>query len=53
MRRVAVGSLVMMLALVGCEDEFIFGVDAPAAPVDVEASYYAGVVTVTWGLAAA
>ena len=53
MRRVAVGSLVMMLALVGCDDDFIFGVDAPAAPIDVEASYYAGVVTVSWGLAPA
>ena len=53
MRRVAVGSLVMMLALVGCDDDFIFGVDAPAAPRDVEASYYAGVVTVSWGLAPA
>ena len=49
MRRVAVGSL-MMLALVGCDDDFIVGVDAPAAPRDVEASYYAGVVTVTWRL---
>lgn len=53
MRRVAVGSLVMMLALLGCDDDFIFGVDAPAAPRDLEASYYAGVVTVSWGLAPA
>ena len=53
MRRAAVGSLVMMLALVGCDDEFIFGVDAPAAPLNLEASYYAGAVTVSWGLAPA
>ena len=53
MRRVAVRYLVMVLALVGCDDDFIVGVDAPAAPNDVEASYYAGVVTVSWGLAPA
>lgn len=53
MRRVAVGSLVMMLALAGCDDDLIIGVDVPAAPLDVEASYYAGVVTVSWGLASA
>jgi hypothetical protein len=53
MRRVAVGSLVLMLALAGCDDDFIVGVDVPAAPSDVEASYYAGVVTVSWELAPA
>ena len=53
MRRVTVGPLVMVLALVGCDDDFIVGVDAPAAPRDVEVSYYAGVVTVSWGLAPA
>ncbi|MEE2899139.1 MAG: hypothetical protein VX815_11820 [Gemmatimonadota bacterium] len=51
MRRVAVGSLMMMVALAGCDDEYIFGFDEPAAPRDVAASYYAGVVTVTWELA--
>jgi len=53
MRRVAFGFLVMMLALAGCDDDFIIGVDVPAAPRDVEASYYAGVVTVSWELASA
>jgi len=52
MRRAAVASLVLMLGLVACQDDIIFvDVDVPAAPRALDASYYAGVVTVTWELA--
>ena len=54
MRRAAVGSLVLMLGLAACQDDLIFiDDDVPAAPRALEASYYAGAVTVTWELAPA
>lgn len=51
MRRLAVGVLALTLALAGCDDDVIFVGGVPAAPQDVAASYYGGVVTVTWALA--
>ncbi len=52
MRRVFVGALLMSWALAGCHsNDVIVGVNAPAAPQNVDASYYGGVVTVTWELA--
>jgi len=53
MRRALVGSLMMVLALAGCDDDWVVVGDAPAAPRDLAVSYYAGVVTVTWELAPA
>jgi hypothetical protein len=54
MRRAALRSVVGVLVagLVGCELEDNFGSsDTPAAPRGLEASYYAGSVTLTWELA--
>ena len=52
MSRVFVGALLMSWALAGCHsNDVIVGVNAPAAPQNVDASYYGGVVTVTWELA--
>lgn len=54
-RKVArVAVLALGLTLAGCEDEYFLapgGGDGPAAPRAVDASYYAGAVTVTWELA--
>lgn len=41
--------LLASLALVGCERELI-GIDDPDPPEAVEASYYAGAVTISWEL---
>ena len=51
MTRAVVGSLVTMVALAACDSDFIVGVDAPAAPQALSASYYGGVVTVSWEIA--
>ncbi len=52
MRRVVVGSLILMLSLTACrEDVFIVGSDVPSAPRALAVSYYAGSVQVTWELA--
>jgi len=54
MRRVVMGILMGALALGGCESESVLvPVEGPAAPRNVDAYYYAGVVTVTWELAPA
>ena len=50
MRRVAIGTLLMAVALTACDSDFIIGVDTPAAPEALAASYYGGVVTVSWEL---
>ncbi len=52
MRRKLFGTLLTALALVGCESsDILVPLDGPAAPQNVGASYYAGVVRVTWELA--
>jgi hypothetical protein len=53
MRHIAVGSLLTMVVLAACGDEVVFIEDdgEPAAPRALDASYYAGAVTVTWELA--
>jgi len=44
--------LVGVVALAGCQsDNILVPADSPAAPRNVDAYYYAGVVTVTWELA--
>jgi hypothetical protein len=48
MTRLVAVSVAAAFAL-GCEEDF-FGVDEPSAPRGVEASYYAGAVTVSWEL---
>ena len=54
MRRAAVGTLVLMLGLAACQEDLVFiDDDVPAAPRALDASYYAGAVTVTWELAPA
>jgi hypothetical protein len=50
MRRAVVGSLVAVLAMAGCEDRILVPLDAPAAPENLDAYYYAGAVHVTWEL---
>lgn len=51
MRRALLGTAVAVLALAGCDaDEILVPVDAPAAPVDLDAYYYAGAVRVSWRL---
>lgn len=51
MRRAVMGSLLMVLALAACEDDYFVLIDeGPAAPRDLVASYYGGVVTVGWEL---
>jgi hypothetical protein len=53
MRRVALGAVLVSLALASCNSSNgLVGVNGPAAPQNVNASYYGGVVTVTWDLAA-
>jgi hypothetical protein len=49
MTRRWLGSAAALLLLVGCETTL--DSDIPGAPRDVEASYYAGAVTVSWELA--
>lgn len=53
MRRVLMGTLLLGLALAGCEDDVIVVPvgGEPEAPRALEAFYYAGVVTVSWELA--
>lgn len=53
MRHISLGLALSMVALTACQDELIFVDDpgVPAAPRAVDASYYAGSVTVTWELA--
>ncbi len=52
MRRVVVGTLLLSWTLVGCQsNDILVGVNPPAPPQNVDASYYAGAVTVTWELA--
>jgi hypothetical protein len=54
MTRAVMGSLLMVLALTACQDDYFVVVDeGPAAPRDLVASYYGGVVTVSWELAPA
>ncbi len=53
MRRALMGSVMMVLALAGCDADWIVVDEAPAAPRELAVSYYAGVVTVTWELAPA
>ena len=51
MRRAVMGSLLMVLALAVCDDDYFVLVDeGPAAPRDLVVSYYGGVVTVGWEL---
>ena len=52
MRGLAAGILVGGLMLSGCDDDdyVVVPADEPAPPVAVQASYYAGVVTVSWEL---
>ncbi len=52
MRRSALSVVLAPLILAACNstDSFV-GVSGPAAPQNVDASYYGGVVTVTWDLA--
>ncbi|GMV05441.1 MAG: hypothetical protein AMXMBFR53_17190 [Gemmatimonadota bacterium] len=51
MRRALLGTAVAVLALAGCDtDEILVPVNAPAAPVDLDAYYYARAVRVSWGL---
>lgn len=52
MRRRSWGSLLIGLALVGCEEDYFVapGGDGPAAPRNLAVSYYAGAVTVSWEL---
>lgn len=51
MRRAVMGSLMAFLAMAGCENDILVPVEGPAAPVNVDAYYYAGAVYVTWELA--
>jgi len=52
MRRVVLGALLMSWALAGCSsNDVLVPVNTPAAPQNVDASYYDGVVTVSWDLA--
>jgi len=51
MRRALLGTLVAALALAGCEDDILVPLEGPAAPRNLDAYYYAGVVRVTWELA--
>jgi hypothetical protein len=54
MRRAVVGSVVLVLALMACNNDVIYvDDDVPAAPRALAATYYAGAVTVTWELAPA
>jgi hypothetical protein len=51
MRRAAVGTVLLMLALGGCNNnDLLVGVDGPAPPENLAAYYYAGSVHVTWDL---
>jgi len=50
MRRTAVGALVAVLAMAGCEDNVLVPLDGPAAPESLDAYYYAGAVYVSWEL---
>lgn len=51
MRRVLLGTMVAVLALAGCDsDDILVPLDGPAAPTDLDASYYAGAVRVSWTL---
>lgn len=53
MTRAAVGTVLLTLALVGCNgSDRIVGVGDPAPPENLEAYYYAGTVHVTWDLGA-
>ena len=52
MRRQVMGTALLTLILSTCQDDGVIVLDDnPAAPRAVAASYYAGVVTVTWELA--
>ena len=51
MRRAVMASLLMSAALVGCDNTVLVPVGDPAAPRNLDAYYYAGVVRVTWELA--
>lgn len=54
MRRAVMGALMASLALAACDsDTFVVPADQPAAPVALEASYWAGSVRVTWELGSA
>jgi len=51
MRRAAVGTVLLTLALGGCNNkDLLVGVDGPAPPENLAAYYYAGSVYVTWDL---
>lgn len=51
MRRVLLGAMMAVLAVAGCDsDDILVPLDGPAAPEDLDASYYAGAVRVTWTL---
>lgn len=51
MRRAVLGTLVAALAMAGCEDSILVPLEGPAAPRNLDAYYYAGVVYVSWELA--
>ncbi len=52
MRRMVLGAVVAPLVLAACHStDHLVGVNGPAAPQNVNASYYGGAVTVTWDLA--
>ncbi len=51
MRRAVMASLLVTAALVGCDNTVLVPVGDPAAPRNLDAYYYAGVVRVTWELA--
>ena len=50
--RLVTGAWMLLLAAAACEtDSIVYVDDEPAAPLNVWAEYYAGVVTVSWELA--
>ncbi len=50
MRRAAMVVVLMAAALGGCAKDVIVGVGSPAAPEDLQGSYYGGTVQLTWSL---
>ena len=52
MRRAAVGTVLLGLALGGCNSDTVIGVDGPAPPENLYAYYYAYAVHLEWDLAA-